>query len=1557
MAAEFLLTFGAEGVLKKVSSLVNEQISLAWGFKAELKKLGESLSSIQDLLRGAADQQDKAVEKWVKKLKDIAHDADEVLDEFNYEVLRRKVELQNHMKRKVLNFLSASNPLLFRLKMAHKIKKINDALEELGKEAARISLVAKTSPGGEQPDRDQTDSFFEKDEKVVGREDVVSKIVESLTNSNNQQDLSVMAIVGMPGLGKTTLAKSVYHKPVIGTHFHKKIWLCVSNIFKVDMILSQMLESLKGHNAGMTNQDALLKSLREELTEKRYFLILDDVWSEDRSQWKSLMSCLSKLNSSPGSSIIITTRSADVASIAETLPRPELGNLSNEECWSILKQIALNLEVNDVNIDADRERIGRAIAEKCRGVPLVAKVLGSMMRSKTSRDEWLAIQNNEIWDLPEEGDRIMSVLKLSFNNLRSSPLKQCFAYCSMLKKDFEIERDNLIQLWMAQGLLQSSTEKNHHEMEDTGNEYFNILLKNSLFQEVTEGGTITKYTMHDLVHDLAEEVSKCNSLTQDLNDTCEVRHVARIPTSTLENMSEVTVRRLQSLFSNDQVSDIIFSKFRALRVLNLQRANIQELPNSFGKLKHLRYLDVSYSRIKALPKSIGKLYNLQTLRMQRTDYLKEVPREMQNLINLRHLYFDEEMEFPAGIFRGLTNLRTLSYFNVGKEMGVGIEELVGLNHLKGELIICNLENIRDEEEAKKANLKDKKNVLKLSFVWTEGLESRPSSNINDENVLEGLQPHDKLEGLRIENFMGDKFPSWMMRHPLPLNNLKKVLLSGCCKCEKLPILGHLPGLGHVEISDMHNLKRLGSEFYGYNHVYEAAVATREKETVVLFPALKTLRITECGELTEWMEAPTTMASSTTRKVVVFPCLEKLTLWGCPLLRNAPSHFPSLKELSICGMDSEEPMASICNEVSTLTSLYIANIKGLTSLSSGTLKKNKNLTYLGIKDCDEMIRIAPNVSRSLRIENCQKLEHLVVGLDTLALLEKLTIRKCPTLEFIPIDHDMASLRELKIERCDGLSSIGILDHCTSQQELRICRCGNLTSIPISQGLASLCELKIEYCDGLSSIGILDHCTSLQELQISRCGNLTSIPISQGLASLRELKIEYCDGLSSIGILDHCTSLQELQIRNCGNLTSIPISQGLASLRILDIQECGGLTGLPCGIENCPSLQTLSVLECPKLASISFSTDLNPRLQELSLDCNGLPNLPDFHSFTSLRELNIYNYGGIMGLPCGIENCPSLQTLRVRKCPKLASISFSTDLNPRLQELSLDCNGLPNLPDFHSFTSLRELNSGGIMGLPSGIENWTSLEELMIYGCSSLETISFSADLNPCLKDLRIGFCNGLQSLPDFRSFTSLLVLVIGCCTSLVCGFHIPVSLEELRIFQCHNLESIPSLEECTSLRQLEVRDCEKLKSLSTGLRCLAPLEKLDLGPFWEELDSFPDFQFPSQQLDRLELRGWPKLKSLPQQVQHFTSLTQLDIDSFNGVEALPEWLGNLASLEDLTISDCENLKYLPSLKAMQRLTKLQTLRIYSCPLLKERCTKDSGEEWPKISHIPDIDLYD
>ncbi|XP_048423026.1 putative disease resistance protein RGA3 [Pyrus x bretschneideri] len=375
---ETLYTFPVERILNSVASLAAQEISLFRGFKKELTKLRQSVFAIQDFLGDVSfqpRQRGKEVEDWVKRLKEVALDADDVLEDINYEVLRRKVEIQNHMKRKVLNFFSLSNPILFRQKMAHKIKNINASLAKLKSDAASVGLmerrVDQNPPGmGNR----ETVSFFGRDEKPIGRKKIVSDIIAALIESKNQEEyLSVKAIVGMGGLGKTTLARSIFNDDAIGRHFEKKMWVCVSDPFDVNSILNRMLESLNSNRTGLIAREALLTDLKKGLTGKRYILILDDVWNEDDELWSDFTSCLSRLNSAPGSIAIVTTRIGKVASITETMPRCDMESLSVDDCWSILKSEAF--PNGAFPLDPTQENIGRAIAAKCVGVPLVAKVL------------------------------------------------------------------------------------------------------------------------------------------------------------------------------------------------------------------------------------------------------------------------------------------------------------------------------------------------------------------------------------------------------------------------------------------------------------------------------------------------------------------------------------------------------------------------------------------------------------------------------------------------------------------------------------------------------------------------------------------------------------------------------------------------------------------------------------------------------------------------------------------------------------------------------------------------------------------------------------------------------------------------------------------------------------------------------------------------------------------------------------------------------------------------------------------------------------------------------
>lgn len=375
--SEFL-TFGAQEMLTKVAVLAAQEINLVRGFKGELKQLRESFSMLEAMLRDAEQSEGRrgeAVEVWVKKLEDITRDADDVLDDYGYELLRHKVELQNQMKKKVLNFFSLSNPIAFRLKMSHKINNINKSLVISRSRALEIGLVAHRmveTSHNIRVDRETSSGFKIDENNIFGRDQVVSDIVEALTNSNNNQEsyLSVMAIVGLGGLGKTTVAKSIFHDAKIRAHFHERLWVCVSTHFEIKSILRGVLESLKSKNAAVQTIEAMCGFLKDELQGKRYLLVLDDVWNEDSHEWDNLMSYLLQGTDTRGSKIIVTTRSDKVGKIVETLPRPDLEKLSVEDCWRILKDKSMG----SAQITEDQAKIGRRIATKCGGVPLVAKV-------------------------------------------------------------------------------------------------------------------------------------------------------------------------------------------------------------------------------------------------------------------------------------------------------------------------------------------------------------------------------------------------------------------------------------------------------------------------------------------------------------------------------------------------------------------------------------------------------------------------------------------------------------------------------------------------------------------------------------------------------------------------------------------------------------------------------------------------------------------------------------------------------------------------------------------------------------------------------------------------------------------------------------------------------------------------------------------------------------------------------------------------------------------------------------------------------------------------------
>ncbi|KAL3642206.1 hypothetical protein CASFOL_013021 [Castilleja foliolosa] len=1176
-------------LLENLLTLSQEQIGLVRYFKDDLKKLQKTLSMVNDVLHDAEMRQvtDSAVKRWLRELEDLAFDADNVIDEFNYHLLSKKVGATKNktMTKKVQSFFSSSNnnnTIAYRLKLGRRIKDINEKLKSINQQASEFGLQTRLAgaqapvSGSDASGSMETDSFTV-DPIFLGRENDVSRILEKLiptTPSPHEQVLSVLPIVGMGGLGKTTLAKKVFGDEKMISHFgDNRVWVYVSRNFDVRNILKNIITSLTKREFRLETREDLLKELEKHLRAKRYLLVLDDVWNEDREMWGDFVNSLTGISSATGSCIIVTSRSEGVASIVKTLPVHNLEILSEDDCWSIIKAKAFN-RTGDVSLEF--ETVGRNIASRCQGLPLAAKVVGGLLFEK-SKDEWLEIEKNWLSDFGDNKNPISKILKLSFDNLSSPSLKKCFAYCSIFPKGYKIEKQNLIELWMAEGFLQTEHQRSHINMETTGSKNFNLLLRNSLLQVARSDDydNITHCNMHDLVHDLAFSI-----LRENVTDgVSQCRYIGYESSGDgFLSIPKGQERYVRTLFFSGKISDIRFSDFESLRTLTLlSEEYFDELPTSVKELKHLRYLDISKTRIRYLPNSIGELYHLQTLRSEQprwtSFHLEKLPNSLGCLISLRHLHIPKKTALPPGVGK-LTSLQTLPYFHVGSEKGCGISELRNLKDLKGKLMIYNLENVRDENDAKSADLLGNSGIYNLRLEWDK---SRKGEEAKDESVLKGLQPHPNLKRLEICGFKGKSLSLWE-----GLTNLVEINLNDCSECEELPMLGHLPHLKFLYLIGLTNVKSIRCSFYG--NIDSFGIDT----IAVVFPELERLELCDMPNLKEWDD------------MVVFPRLKYLKIKKCMQLGRAPSDFPCLEELEINGTESSLALESICGiKLTSLLILIIREIEGLVCLPDWLFSNNHNLTKLEIRSCAQMTHLVPQLGgggassllRELKIWHCPSLRELPDDLHNLSSLESLFITDCPDLKSIPYNPPISSSGEGQQQQ-QGFTSL---------RDLFIWECKGLTNLPIE--MVESCAPSLEVLDlgGLINItnlptviGCLHRMTRLTYLKMGPLSsdsswsnvsfNETVGAMLMQLISLRKLKLEGMEDWECLpDQLQHLTSLETLTLRDFG-MEALPEWFGnLESLKELRLYFCGKLKHLPSkqAMQRLSKLTLLYIFECPLL----------------------------------------------------------------------------------------------------------------------------------------------------------------------------------------------------------------------------------------------------------------------------------------------------------------------------------------------------------------------------------------
>ncbi|CAA2974824.1 disease resistance RPP13 1 [Olea europaea subsp. europaea] len=1246
------------------------------GIHAQLEEWKKTLKRIQAVLTDAENKQTKseAVKEWLNDLEDLAYDIQDLVDELNTEALQRKLRENKGSTSKVKKLIPTCcanlsfTDFMSDRGIASKLKEITGRLKVLEEQEKNLNLVENVTGRFVKGRSDKTlpTSSVVVESKVYGREKDKEEILKKILSGgeSNDSQISVIPIVGMGGIGKTTLVQLVYSE--LKEKFDLWGWICVSDDFDVERVTENILESVSsGGKCDYKNFDTLQNKLKESLSNKKFLVVLDDIWNENYGKWEILSRPF--FAGKPGSTIIITTRQESVARIMSKIPPYNLGLLSEGDALSLLAQHAFGAKTFDSH--PDLIEIGKSMVRRCKMLPLAVKALGGLLRMADGPEGWEEVLKSETL-MDEEQSEILPVLKLSYHHLPPE-LKRCFAYCALFPKDYEFDKFQLVYFWMAEGLLQES--KKHKSIEDVGSQYFDELLARSFFQQSTANALC--FVMHDLFNDLAMSVASDKCLRMDTTKEnlprkiCEkARHLSfmRNGYETYHRFNFLNeVQKLRTFlprpvqpeyygniphnFLSQRILIHSLPNLYRLRMLSLNGYSIYELPDSIGDLRHLRYLGLAQTPLTCLPQSVCTLINLQVLILSGCRRLTKLPTSMENLINLRHLDISDTgklHEMPRGIAQ-LTSLRTLTNLIVSKNNGMSLKELGNLSFLQGDISIEELENVVYVQEATDARLMDKTSLNGIRLAWSKDFDDS-RNKILALDVLNALKPHKNLSTLEIMYYGGENFSKWIGDSEFA--KLAKISFEFCKNCTTLPPLGQLPSLRDLSIRGIDQVKVIGTEFYGNRGHGELP-----------FPSLTSLTFEDMPNWEEWRGI---------KDVIELPWLDKLNIRSCSKLVRLPDLLlPSLRELE--AIECNKVVLHHMRKLESLTRIQLTNICGLTSVIKAFDQFPSTLESLSVDGCEDLVTLLPSDDTAqnlvslweVYVESCPRLSSLQ-EIDVLPGLRSLTITKCGALELL--SNKISFLEKLNITDCPSLKTVMKLQDCsTTLNCLSIYSWVNLNLTNLlgsGHNYTSLTSISLFRCDGLESFphGGLPT-PNLSRLSIGGCRHLKSLPDQMDLLSA--LLVLWVDSCASLITLfpqgDIPPNLTHLDVMNCASLMELFPKQNIPpNLYFLTIRFCQKLRPLgEWGLHTLTSLNSFLFSGCAELVSLTNNADeehcvLPPSLTWLFLI--DLPNLETLsnglQSLTSLRHIYIHDCPKLVALPSEGQ-LQKLLSLRIEHCPRL------------------------------------------------------------------------------------------------------------------------------------------------------------------------------------------------------------------------------------------------------------------------------------------------------------------
>ncbi|GJU88584.1 disease resistance protein RPM1-like protein [Tanacetum coccineum] len=843
-------------LLEKLTTLLMQEASLLGDSKSDVEEIKLELEIMRSCIRDAERKKLKSevVETWVRQVREVAQNVEDMLDEYVY--YKDFEEDRKGLTNMVQDLIMVPMHMNRRRKFSLKIQKLKRQVHEVCERRKNYTFDEKSDEGRNANKnasidwwQRQEELFMAVDEdEIVGMEENKDKLMEWLMEDDPRR--MVISVVGMGGLGKTTLVSKVYNDQVIQRYFDCWAWVSVSQTNGVDELLRSMIKKLFGGKRETVPSDLRKMNYRElvemliyYLREKRYVIILDDVWRI--LLWSRIRSAFPE--NGLGSRVIFTTRNDNVAkSVGPGNHILHLDPLGEDDSWALFcrKAFWTNLEHS---CPVELEDLAQAITKKCEGLPLAIVAIGGLVcsRDKTAI-EWKKIYDSLNWELSNNPvlESVKGILSLSFNDLPFY-LKHCFLYCCAFRDGYPIKRKKLIRLWVAEGFI---LERKGITVEEVAEEYLTELCLRSMIQvtETNDSGRVKTFRVHDVMRELATTTSQKENFCLAYDDT-EARLVSKVQRLSVYNrggnirLSSSMSRHLRAFFVFQIETNSYFpinaflSGFKLLKVLELEGVSIGSIPAAVTSLFNLRYLNLRETEISELPKSMERLRNLQTLDIRNTN-LKKLPNGISNMPRLRHLLLSG-LRVPVGLTK-IRNLQALASIEAEEEL---IQKIGNLTELK-RLDITKIEAVQGPKLC--SSVEKMTGLRRLSIT---------ASTKSEELLLENLSfPPAFLQKLALVGKL-TRLPRWLES----LANLTDIYL--CCS-----------GLGDNMLLSLQNLPTLV-----FLELKNASKCRFLHFTAGGFPKLNRMRLLELVELSGLRLDKSTL-----------PNIKELNLIRCPEMKSS-----------------------------------------------------------------------------------------------------------------------------------------------------------------------------------------------------------------------------------------------------------------------------------------------------------------------------------------------------------------------------------------------------------------------------------------------------------------------------------------------------------------------------------------------------------------------------------------------------------------------------------------------------------------------------------------------